>query len=709
MVMEQDWTSSHLRSQPGVAHIKAQYLTTKEHFHQELHTYKESLQNSSGKASCKSKEDDDTPAKKICPEAVANAAEEWPPGTGTSTSQQETQVVGQLSSGEPGEVFGRPMGKVRPEVPVDVMEESAEAQDGVHEPIKTIKLLEIGETKGDKSDIKQKRARGQNKHRPHMKPSHYDDISLCSAFWQGSEGECRFGSGCRFEHDIETYLKRKLPDLGSQCPNIMAYGCCSFGLTCRFFGGHKECITPISQNAPLHKGIAVRNLLNRELQQRLRKHSELFTRADAYLAAMGKTRRGLSKSSVISSSVPNCGDSFVHNEPLSFSFETTANNVGSANFQPNGDVHTMGALTDEDVIRLRQPEKKSVDFRNKLYLAPLTTCGNLPFRRVCKRLGADITCGEMAMCTNLLQGQTSEWALLKRHHSEDVFGVQLEGGFPDTMTKCADLLNRSIDIDFVDINMGCPLDLVCHKGGGCALLTKSLKLQQIVQGVVSVLDVPLTVKMRAAVMDKSNLAHKLIPHLREWGTSMITLHGRSKEQRFTKLADWDYIKQCVQVASPVPLFGNGDIFSFEDANNARETDVAGLMLGRGALIKPWIFTEIKEHRHWDISSGERFALLKDFTCFGLEHWGSDTQGVEKTRRFLLEWLSFLCRYIPVGLLERVPQRINERPPYFLARDSLENLMASQNVADWITLSEMLLGPVPPHFSFLPKHKANSFK
>jgi len=118
------------------------------------------------------------------------------------------------------------------------------------------------------------------------------------------------------------------------------------------------------------------------------------------------------------------------------------------------------------------------------------------------------------------------------------------------------------------------------------------------------------------------------------------------------------------------------------------------MIGRGALMKPWLPQEIHEKRTIDISASERLDFLKKFVSYGFEHWGSDQQGVDNTRRFLLEWLSYLHRYVPSGLLEYgASQKMTDRPPLYVGRSDLETLLSSSNSKDWIKISELLLGPV----------------
>ena len=112
---------------------------------------------------------------------------------------------------------------------------------------------------------------------------------------------------------------------------------------------------------------------------------------------------------------------------------------------------------------MRREEKKALDFEGKTILAPLTTVGNLPFRRLCKTLGCDVTYGEMALAAKIVEGNSGEWALFRRHKSEDVFGIQIAGAFADNVAKCGELFERECRADFFDLNCGCPIDQVTSK------------------------------------------------------------------------------------------------------------------------------------------------------------------------------------------------------------------------------------------------------
>jgi hypothetical protein len=176
-----------------------------------------------------------------------------------------------------------------------------------------------------------------------------------------------------------------------------------------------------------------------------------------------------------------------------------------------------------DTPALPPRERKLIDFRDKVYVAPLTTVGNLPFRRIMKCFGADITCGEMALADQLLLGRPSEWALLRRHPCEDVFGVQIAAGHPDQYTRVAEVLanEESFRVDFVDLNLGCPIDMVCEKGAGASLMLREKKLRGGLEGMLAVLDCPVTIKMRTGWNEAQPIAHELVPRIQGWGIDGI--------------------------------------------------------------------------------------------------------------------------------------------------------------------------------------------
>ncbi len=144
---------------------------------------------------------------------------------------------------------------------------------------------------------------------------------------------------------------------------------------------------------------------------------------------------------------------------------------------------------------------------------------------------------------------------------------------------------------------------MCDKGAGSCLLTRPARMESIVRAAAPLLRVPLTLKTRTGYADEAEarVAHELAPRMADWGVTALTLHGRTRAQRYTRTADWEYIRRVSDASaeSGMQLVGNGDVASWtEYEEHVTSHGVHTCMLARGALIKPWLFTEIKERRHW---------------------------------------------------------------------------------------------------------------
>lgn len=331
-----------------------------------------------------------------------------------------------------------------------------------------------------------KKNRGQNKKRPRDAKT-ADADKLCLAVVRGEE--CRFGEkDCRYSHDIKKALADRPPDLTQVeggCPSYNLTGYCEFGIHCRFGSDHINMATGDNlrkENEGGSKKKAVLNVLPKQVQVQLRKKKYAFVCKRHFEQKKGKADA----------------------ESKEDEKATTEEETKLSSTEPAIDLTPLPT------------KRKLIDFRNKVYVAPLTTVGNLPFRRIMKKFGADITCGEMAIGTCLLQGQNSEWALLKRHPDEDIFGVQIAAGFADQFTRVSEILESQCTIDFVDVNMGCPLDIVCNKNAGASLMLREKKLRECLQGMSSTLSCPFTVKMRTGWFDEKPIAHLLVPKIQSW-------------------------------------------------------------------------------------------------------------------------------------------------------------------------------------------------
>ena len=182
---------------------------------------------------------------------------------------------------------------------------------------------------------------------------------------------------------------------------------------------------------------------------------------------------------------------------------------------------------------------------------------------------------------------------------------------------------------------------------GRACCASPRKVGRLVAAMKAAVSIPVTVKLRAGWHEDKINVSDVARACAENGADAIAIHGRTREQRYSKAADWDLVGK-VAAERGVPVIGNGDILTPYEARERRtRSGVRSVMLGRGALIKPWLFREIKEGRDWLPTPEERFGVLWRFVELQREHFGADERGVKRTMRFLPWHLNFFCRYVPL--------------------------------------------------------------
>jgi tRNA-dihydrouridine synthase 3 len=282
-------------------------------------------------------------------------------------------------------------------------------------------------------------------------------------------------------------------------------------------------------------------------------------------------------------------------------------------------------------------------FEGRLIMAPMTRGTDLPFRRLAGEWDAAVCFGEMAYAHKVVSGQTSEMALLRRHESERCFGVQLAGKRPEVLAEAAQIAEAR-GADFVDINLGCPIDDAIRRGFGAALLQRATRVADLVAAMKKSVSIPVTIKLRTGWSSEKPTFLKVARAACDAGVDAITLHARSRNQRYRRAADWGAVAELVD-AVDVPVIGNGDIFSWRDARERmQETGCAAVMIGRWALAKPWIFREFASSADIEHDSEARLSVLKRYVELCLETLGDDELGRRRTRRFLGFHQDFFYRY-----------------------------------------------------------------
>jgi nifR3 family TIM-barrel protein len=237
----------------------------------------------------------------------------------------------------------------------------------------------------------------------------------------------------------------------------------------------------------------------------------------------------------------------------------------------------------------------SLELDVPVVLAPMAGITNTAFRRLCREYGAGLYVSEMITSRALVERTPTSMRLIKHHESETPRSIQLYGVEPTTISEAIRFLVDEDRCDHIDLNFGCPVPKVTRKGGGAALPWKRSLFRNIVESAVKAAgDIPVTIKMRKGIDDDHLTFLEAGKAAEGAGVASIALHARTASQFYSGHADWDAIGELKSQITGVPVLGNGDIWSAEDAlAMSQQSECDGVVVGRGCLGRPWLFGDLQ--------------------------------------------------------------------------------------------------------------------